>query len=95
MVTFIPDTLLMTSQDALSDSPTCKIIQEKLLLPRLKSQVLVPLAIHFLEHRKNPESPWAEYFTTINPDLSNHMLFWTEEEMSWLAGSEIIGYNNQ
>ena len=33
MVTFIPDTLLMTTQDALNDSPMCKIIQEKLLLP--------------------------------------------------------------
>ena len=95
MVTFIPDTLLMTTRDALTDSPMCKIIQEKNLLGRLKSQVIVPLAIHFMEHRRDPESPWADYFATINPDLSNHLIFWTEEELSWLRGSEIIGYNNQ
>ena len=95
MVTFIPDTLLMTAEDALNDSPTCKTIQEKGLLPKLKSQVLVPLAIHFMEHRRDPESPWADYFATINPDLSNHLLFWTEEELEWLKGSEIIGYRKQ
>ena len=55
----------------------------------------MPLAIHFMEHRRDPESPWADYFATINPDLSNHLIFWTEEELSWLRGSEIIGYNNQ
>ena len=49
MVTFIPDSLLMTAQNALSDSPTCKAMQEKGLLSQLKSQVIVPLAIHFIE----------------------------------------------
>ena len=44
MVAFIPDSLLMTTQDALNDSPTCKKVQEKGLLNQLKSfAVTLPL----------------------------------------------------
>ena len=95
MVAFVPDTLLMTTQGALEHSPTCKVIQEKGLLDQLRSRVVAPLAVYFMEQRRDPESHWASYFAAMNPDLSNHLIFWTEEELEWLKGSEIIGYNNQ
>ena len=57
--------------------------------------MIVPLAIHFMEQKKDPESPWSAYIATINPDLSNHLLFWSDEELEWLKGSEILNYNNQ
>ena len=95
MVAFVPDTLLMTTQGALEHSSTCKVIQEKGLLDQLRSRVVVPLAVYLMEQRRDPESHWASYFAAMNPDLSNHLMFWTEEELEWLKGSEIIGYNNQ
>ena len=53
---------------------------------------VAPLAIYVMEQRRDPESPWKDYLETLPKDFTNHPIFWTEEEMSMLKGSEIVGY---
>ena len=85
----------MSTKNALNRSPTCMNIQAKGLLDSLKSTVYTPLAIYLMEQKRDPESHWAAYLAAMNPDQSNHPIFWTEEELDWLKGSEFIGFNKQ
>ena len=96
MLAFIPEDMLLTVLGAMENSPNAKILKEANLIEKLKSPAgVVPLALYVMEQRRDPESPWKDYLETLPKDWSNQLIFWTEEEMSWLKGSEIIGYVKQ
>lgn len=56
-------------------------LRAKGLIDSLKSDIYTPLAIYLMEQKKDPDSHWAAYLAAMNPDLSNHLIFWTEEEL--------------
>ena len=53
---------------------------------------IVPLTLFFLEDRQNPDSKWRDYFATLPRDWSTQVIFFSEEEMQWFQGSDMVEY---
>ena len=72
LVAFIPDEMLLTVKHAKENSPMVHALQYKNLLEEMRSPgPVVPLALYFLEERRNPNSKWRDYFETLPKDWSN------------------------
>ena len=96
LLAFIPETMLLTVAHAKENSPNVQILREKDLLDKMESPgPIVPLALYFLEERRNPDSKWLHYFETLPKEWDTQMIFMNEEELSWFEGSEILNYVGQ
>ena len=45
-----------------------------------------------MEERRNPNSKWADYFEVLPKDMSDHPVFYSDEDLDWFKGDEIGGY---
>ena len=96
LLAFIPESMLLTVAHAKANSPNVQILREKDLLDKMESPgPIVPLALYFLEERRNPDSKWLHYFETLPKEWDTQMIFMNEEELSWFEGSEILNYVGQ
>lgn len=93
IVAFIPETMFLTVKGAFENSPIVKRMDHMQITEKLKTPAgVAPLAIYVMEQRRDPESPWKDYLETMPKEFTNHPIFWTEEEMKMLQGSEIVSY---
>ena len=91
LVAFIPEEMLLSVAHARENSEMAKILIEKGISDQFQSiGPLVPLVLFFLEDRKNTESKWKDYYATLPRDWSTQLIFFTDEEMKWFEGSDMI-----
>ena len=96
IVAFIPEDLLLTVKQAKDRCQNVKTLMEKGLVEKLKagSQNVI-LALFVMEQRRLKEAHWTKYFKTWREDFDNHLIFWSEEDMAWLNGSEMQNFVRQ
>ena len=47
------------------------------------------LMLYIMQERRNPFSEWYDWIQTFPTDQSSQMIFYSEEELKWLGGSEV------
>ena len=58
----------------------------------MKSTEFIPLVLYIMEERRNPESKHKDWLGILPKDWSEQPIFYTEEELSWLKGSDFVHF---
>ena len=48
----------------------------------------IQITLYIMEERRNPVSVWRDYIALLPKDWSSLPLFYSEDELEWLKGSE-------
>ena len=97
LIAFIPDQMVLTFADAKIQSTASNLFEEKKIYDLLpaKERDFIPMVLYIVEQRKNSDSVWKDYLGVLPKDMSEHPVFYTEEELDMFKGDELGGYVRQ
>ena len=50
----------------------------------------IQISLYIMEERRNPVSTWRDYIALLPKDWSSVPLFYSEDELDWLKGSDVF-----
>ena len=92
IVGYIPEEMFLTSNHALSHSKNTEILRQNGQFEQLTSSEFIHLVLYLMEERRNPDSKWKDWFGILPKDWSEQTIFYTEEDLAWLKGSDFANY---
>ena len=87
-ITFIPLELILTHEKAQSAQIIQAMKSSKLFSHEFIDYYSFTLFI--MEERRNPDSFWKPYIDIFPTKCSNYPQFWSQEELKWLVGTNLI-----
>ena len=92
MVGYIPREMFLTFDEAKKMSTNAQYLRQRNLLDQMISTEYIPLVLYIMEERRNPNSKHKDWLGILPKDWSEQVIFYTEEELSWLKGSDFVHY---
>ena len=73
------------------ESPTIQTLREKNTMEGSKFYInRVQMALFIMEERRNPNSRFRDFIGLLPTDMSSFPLFYSNEDLEWLEGTDLI-----